>query len=179
MVSGVFKQGISILKFRKAKAAPCGKKGADNHFLSNACECQAPCESRGGYLKNSSPGTSTYNQKENLNFPGCLEIEQGLLNENLLRYDDREISGLDVLFNGIEKIYDLNASIFNDAFLTGYDVSGIVHSIDTDEHDSTIEHKLVSGIDLQEKRFKPIDEEIGEKIPNECAVRARSSQLAG
>ena len=100
-----------LVRVRKAEAKPCVRKGKDNHRPNNRCECEALCKSFNGFKERTSTGTLKYikNETEPL-FKGCIEIEEYLIDNLLLRYDCKEKSGLDVLFNGIDKIHSLNAS---------------------------------------------------------------------
>ncbi len=99
-----------IVKVRKAKANPCSKKGIDNHRASSRCECEKSCLGISGLFDENSTGTSDHKKKcPESEFIGCLDIEKYLIEHNLLRYESRERSGLDVLFNGIEKVHFLSA----------------------------------------------------------------------
>ena len=91
-----------VLKVRKQKASPCLKKGIDNYLVSNLCEHAATCKLNGDYL----------NSRSEL-YKLCLNVENNLTDNRLIRYELREMSGLEVLFEGIEKIYNLNSEIFN------------------------------------------------------------------
>lgn len=96
------------MKVRKQKASPCLKKGIDNYLVTNLCEHAATCKLNGDYL----------NSKSEL-YKLCLNVEHDLTDNQLIRYELREMSGLEVLFEGIEKIYNLNSEIFNYDYFEG------------------------------------------------------------
>ncbi|MCY4643791.1 MAG: hypothetical protein OXB88_04160 [Bacteriovoracales bacterium] len=105
---------------RKSKGAPCRKKGKDNAIRRNSCECLEVCrflgkglekkeedqpkKKEGAYIDAKSPAVERYReQNPESGFNGCTEVEQCLINWELLRYEAREPSGLEVLFKGIVK----------------------------------------------------------------------------
>jgi len=90
------------LKVRKQNATPCLKKGIDNYKVSNLCELSSHCKNCDAFK----------NQNSNT-FKFCQEVESYLVDNQLIRYEMREMTGLEVLFDGIEKIYNLNAEIYN------------------------------------------------------------------
>ncbi len=90
------------MKVKKQKATPCLKKGIDNELSSSRCELESICKARGDYLNSDSELYTL-----------CLKAEEHLTENNLIRYELREMSGLEVLFEGIERIYNLNAEVFN------------------------------------------------------------------
>jgi predicted DNA binding protein len=98
------------MRVRKANASPCARKGKDNHKASTRCESEELCKALSWFKTKSCTGTIDYNKaSSNSIFKGCFEIEEYLINNQLLRYDSKEKSGLDVLFNGIEKLHSLSA----------------------------------------------------------------------
>ena len=88
------------MKVRKQNATPCLKKGIDNYKVSNLCELSSHCKNCDAFK----------NQNSNT-FKFCQEVESYLVDNQLIRYEMREMTGLEVLFDGIEKIYNLNAEI--------------------------------------------------------------------
>lgn len=97
-----------VLKVRKQKASPCLKKGIDNHLVANLCEYASICKLNNDYL----------NSKSEI-YGLCLDTEIYLTENQQIRYELREMSGLEVLFDGIEKIYNLNSEIYNYDFFKG------------------------------------------------------------
>lgn len=102
------------MKVRPQVAKPCAKKGMDNNSSSPFCECQPDCDKSQIFLYPDSKGTIRHNQSTITAFLGCLPLEEELIQNQLLRYESRELGGLEVLFEGIESIQNLNAEIFND-----------------------------------------------------------------
>lgn len=118
------------MKIRQQVARPCEKKGLDNHLFSKACECLASCIQSKGYLKIESIGTINYKNEAQSLFNGCHDVDKYLISQNLIRYESREKGGLEVLFEGIEAIQNLNGEIFNYDYLDGVDYLnpvGIAH----------------------------------------------------
>lgn len=101
------------MKVRQQIARPCEKKGDAIIGLSR-CECLASCKNQRGYLHSESKGTLLYLSKTSSSFSGCLPLEQSLIAEKLIRYETREDSGFEVLFEGIESVQNLNSEIFED-----------------------------------------------------------------
>ena len=101
------------MKVRQQIARPCEKKGDAIIGLSR-CECLASCKNQRGYLQPESKGTLLYLRETSSSFSGCLPLEQALISENLIRYETREDSGFEVLFEGIESVQNLNSEIFED-----------------------------------------------------------------
>ena len=96
------------MKVRKQNARPCLKKGIDNHKVSSLCELASTCKE-----------CNDFQNSDSELFSICQVVENYLVQNNLVRYELREISGLEVLFDGIEKIYNLNAEIYNYDYLEG------------------------------------------------------------
>lgn len=109
------------MKIRQQVARPCEKKGMDNYRLAYTCECLATCDKLKGFLKPDSAGTINHKNNSDTIFNGCLDLEDFLIKESLIRYESREYGGLEVLFEGIESIQNLNAELFNDDYLDGED----------------------------------------------------------
>lgn len=105
--------GVYRLKVRAQIAKPCDKKG-DSLLGISRCECLASCKIDNGYLRQTSTGTVHFLRSQTSAFQGCLPLEEELIKENLIRYETRETSGLEVLFEGIEWAQNLNAEIFED-----------------------------------------------------------------
>lgn len=101
------------MKVRVQVAKPCEKKG-DSLLGLSRCECLASCKKENGYLRPTSPGTIHFLSSASSIFEGCLPLEESLIQENLIRYETREDSGLEVLFEGIESAQNLNSEIFED-----------------------------------------------------------------
>jgi hypothetical protein len=98
------------VRVRLAKAAPCKKKGIDNRLSSSGCECSAVCSAADSYEYLESKGTRDYLQNfPQTEFTSCTDVERYLIENQYIRYDSREISGLDVIFNGIDKLRNLSA----------------------------------------------------------------------
>lgn len=96
------------MKVRKQNAKPCLKKGIDNYKVSSLCELSSFCKECDAF-KNSNSDL----------FKICQEVEEFLTENNLIRYELREMSGLEVLFDGIEKIYNLNSELYNQDHFEG------------------------------------------------------------
>ncbi|GEM_PF-5933977 len=101
------------MKVRAQEAKPCEKKG-DKVRGSSFCECMASCKKEKGYLRLTSAGTLQYLRSQTSVFLGCLPLEETLIQDHLIRYESREVGGLEVLFEGVESAQNLNAEIFND-----------------------------------------------------------------
>lgn len=101
------------MKVKQQIPKPCEKKG-DAIIGSSRCECLASCKNQRGYLHSESKGTLLYLGKTSSPFNGCRPLEQSLIAENLIRYETREDSGFEVLFEGIESVQNLNSEIFDD-----------------------------------------------------------------
>lgn len=99
------------MKVRVQTAKPCERKG-DLVLGSPLCECLKSCKAQKGYLKDSSAGTLNHHKVTNSGFTGCLILEEALIHEHLIRYETREVGGLEVLFEGVEEEQNLNAEIF-------------------------------------------------------------------
>ena len=67
------------MKTRKQQAKPCERKGKDNHLFSFSCELRDMCFG----LKD-----------DHRDF--CLKLEESLIDDGLLRYEIKEITGLHV-----------------------------------------------------------------------------------
>ena len=99
------------MKTRKQQAKPCERKGKDNHLFSFSCELRDVCFG----LKD-----------DHRDF--CLKLEESLIDDGLVRYETKEITGLHVLFNGIEKTISTNSEdLFHDEFLYE-DLNGTIDS---------------------------------------------------
>lgn len=138
------------MKVRKAEAKPCARKGKDNHRPSSRCECEAVCKSLEGFKERTSAGTLKYRENESeTSFKGCIEVEEYLIDNLLLRYDSKEKSGLDVLFNGIDKIHSLNASSLDLDNLGTTDIPDkdltIGEALDTYSYE--VENKLLDNLE--------------------------------
>ncbi len=101
------------MKVRAQVAKPCEKKG-DSTFGLSRCECLTSCKNQNGYLGPTSAGTIHFIRSQTSAFQGCLPLEEKLIQENLIRYETREVGGLEVLFEGVESAQNLNAEIFED-----------------------------------------------------------------
>jgi hypothetical protein len=92
------------LKVRKQTSKPCEKKGKNNHLPKWSCELRDICKARD--FEHSSI---------------CMKIEQELIDEGLLRYEIKEVTGLHVLFNGLSSIHNLNCESLSDEENIYYD----------------------------------------------------------
>ena len=110
------------MRTRKPVAKPCERNGEDNICRKNPariCRLKTFPTEKGCRGEYRSPMLSENQAQSDLvafkdsQFLGCQFVEEKLIDERLVRYDSREVTGLAVLFNGIEKIHDLNSSIFN------------------------------------------------------------------
>ena len=101
------------MKVRPQVPKPCEKKGDSIQGFSR-CECLATCKKQNGYLRPTSKGTLQFLCSQTSAFQGCLPLEESLIQENLIRYETREDTGLEVLFEGVEAVQNLNAEIFED-----------------------------------------------------------------
>lgn len=110
------------MKIRQQTARPCDKKGSDNYRFSYSCECLKECDKLKGFLKPDSTGTINHKNNSETLFNGCLELENLLVEESLIRYETRELGGIEILFEGVECIQNLNAEIYNDDYLGGEDL---------------------------------------------------------
>lgn len=99
------------MKVRQQTPKPCEKKGCDNHFRSNLCKIRDLCRDLGGYLTEEAAGTQKY---EDEGFVGCMDIEEYLTANHLIRYETRELTGLEVLFDGIESSDSVDDFIYDD-----------------------------------------------------------------
>ena len=128
------------MKVRKSIPNPCQRKGEDNQHLLKECECRAECKTLGGYLNPDSKGTIAFKKQnkskkisKKFQFNGCQQIEGLLIDNYELRYDGREVTGLEVLFNGIEQIQDYRGSTH---FYT-------YTSNDVNDHSTNIENAMI------------------------------------
>jgi hypothetical protein len=133
------------MKNRQQVARPCEKKGLDNYRPSSLCECLPGCEKLKSFLKPNSLGTINHLNNSDSSFSGCLELEDFLLKELLIRYETREVGGLEVLFEGIESIHNLNAEIFNDDYLNGEDLLSSVGMASF--YLDSLENKVIDDVD--------------------------------
>ncbi|HXH76680.1 MAG TPA: hypothetical protein VNJ08_17045 [Bacteriovoracaceae bacterium] len=101
------------MKVRVQVPKPCERKG-DSILGLSRCECLASCKKQNGYLRPTSTGTIHFLRSQTSAFQGCLPLEDILIQENLIRYESREIGGLEVLFEGVESAQNLNSEIFED-----------------------------------------------------------------
>ena len=101
------------MKVRAQVAKPCEKKGDSIQGLSH-CECLVSCKIQNGYLRPTSVGTVHFLRSQKSAFEGCLGLEEKLIQKNLIRYETREVGGLEVLFEGVESVQNLNAEIFEE-----------------------------------------------------------------
>lgn len=140
-------------------ANPCGRKG-DSHFGPSHCECIAACKKLKDFKNAGDTGTRRHHQKHSSQFQGCLPLEERLIKEKSIRYETREESGLEVLFEGVEFAQNLNSEVFTD---TGEatSISGYLDTVGnflTDAQDN--DRKLTKGIKFHEeglKDFLPAD----------------------
>ena len=103
------------MKVRKAKAQPCKRKGVDNSDFSDFCECFEKCQNLGGFLTSHARGTNHFKKDTESKFEGCLTLEKSLIDHQQLRYDGRETTGLDVLFNGVKDSQDFEPLLDGDS----------------------------------------------------------------
>lgn len=101
------------MKARPQVAAPCTRKG-DLQRGPRRCECMASCKTLKGFKTLESIGTLEHQRSQKTSFQGCLQIDESLIKENLIRYETREPMGMEVLFEGIESTFNLNSEIFID-----------------------------------------------------------------
>ena len=172
------------MKVRKADAAPCRRKGQDSATKRTSCECLKTCrflgkglekeedkaqkrknKRKGAYINATSPAVERYREKNpQSDFNGCTELEQFLINCELLRYDAREPSGLEVLFRGIDKgttdcgidrVRGLTADHFN------------ADNIEDFGNNEMNLAETVSAYSHKENNYNPtLYEDRGESIPN-------------
>ncbi len=163
------------VRVRKADASPCAKKGKDNHKSSSRCECEKLCKASSWFKSQSCSGTIKHNQSDPQGiFKGCFELEEYLINNQLLRYDSKEKSGLDVLFSGIEKLHSLSADYFdidnlgelsscNDNLTVGEAITSYSYEVDNlqifDEEDESKE--LDSNLYVEESALNYIPASLG------------------
>jgi len=163
------------VKVRKADASPCSRKGKDNHKTSSRCECEKLCKALSWFKSQNCTGTIEYIRNESKSqFKGCFGIEEYLINNQLLRYDSKEKSGLDVLFNGIEKLHSLSADYLdidnlgdlnssNDDLTVGEAISSYSYEIDNqqffDEEEENEE--LDSNLYIEESTLNYIPASLG------------------
>jgi predicted DNA-binding protein (UPF0251 family) len=102
------------MKFRSQIAAPCKKKADSKKKNSFTCECLSSCKKLQGFLNQTSKGTIKHQKEHNTKFSGCLSLEQYLIDNVLLRYESKEMTGLEVLFEGIEAAQNINAELLQD-----------------------------------------------------------------
>ena len=138
------------MKIRQQAARPCDKKGCDNTRFSFSCECLKECDQLHGFLKPDSTGTINHKNNTETLFNGCLELENFLVEESLVRYETRELGCYEVLFDGVECLQNFNSELFNEDDLDGEDqlspagiASFYLNSIEnkvTDETDNEKQH---------------------------------------
>jgi hypothetical protein len=128
------------LKVRKQNPSPCLKKGNDNYRVSNLCEINSSCKNCGAFKNSDSPI-----------FKLCIDIETYLTENYLICYELREMSGLEVLFEGIEKIYNLNGEIYYSDFMEGggpHNLNQISTSLDAQSSESLKKDTLSKNEDF-------------------------------
>ena len=110
------------MKVRQQTARPCERKGKDNNLFSFSCELRSKCSA----LK-----------EDHRDF--CLKIEESLVQDGLVRYETKEITGLHVLFNGIEKTFGSSSEdLIDDDFLyddIGGSIDNHFKSLNTREYE--------------------------------------------
>lgn len=100
------------MKRESKSIRPCEKKGVDSSSSPSYCECFEACEKFQSFLLKNSEGTLKYNISTSSNFLGCKDIEDYLIKNNLIRYELREELGLEILFEGLEKIESLEENLY-------------------------------------------------------------------
>lgn len=145
------------MKTRKQQAKPCERKGKDNHLFSFSCELRDVCFG----LKDDHRGF-------------CLKLEESLIDDGLVRYEAKEITGLHVLFNGIEKTISTNSEdLFDDDFLYD-DLNGTIdnhfNSLNSREYEKETSIQS-SNVDYQ-TGVSALNSELGYN-------RAKSSEIFG
>lgn len=136
------------MKVRTQTASPCEKKG-DLVLGSPLCECIKSCKVQKGYLKDSSNGTQIHKKSFPTNFTGCLSLEESLIEDGFIRYETREVGGLEVLFEGVEEAQNLNAEIFiDDSPADLPDYLDVIGNLLTDDRDN--DRKLKKGTAFDE-----------------------------
>tara|TARA_Y100000768_G_scaffold98349_1_gene71750 strand:+ start:3494 stop:4711 length:1218 start_codon:yes stop_codon:yes gene_type:complete len=136
------------LKVRKQNASPCFKKGIDNYKVDNLCEFSKTCKLKGDF-----------NNPDSKLHQVCIETESYLTENNLIRYELREMSGLEILFQGIEKIYNLNSEIYNDDRFEGIgpnDLTQMSMAIDQQNSSALKKDKLIQKEDYLNENQKII-----------------------
>lgn len=119
------------MKVRLAKAAPCLKKGIDNKLSAPYCECREPCRAANSYEFINSKGSQKYLKDNPLFlFKSCTDVESYLIENQYIKYDSREQSGLDVLFNGIDKLRNLTSDHLELDCIGNEDITNQEMSID-------------------------------------------------
>jgi hypothetical protein len=117
----------------------------------------ASCKKEKGYLKPVSTGTLHYLRSQTLAFQGCLPLETSLIKDHLIRYESREVGGLEVLFEGVESAQNLNAEIFEDDG-TATQIDGFLNSAPdllTDSLDNDRNLKMASSLDKGIRGYLP------------------------
>src|SRR5665647_1122764 len=143
------------MKVRAQTAKPCEKKG-DLVLGSPLCECMKSCKAQKGYLKDSSTGTLQHQKSLPFTFTGCLSLEESLIEENLIRYETREVGGLEVLFEGVEESQNLNAEIFNDDTPANVpDYMDVIGDFLTDDRDNNRKLKKATAFDEGLRAYFP------------------------
>lgn len=164
------------MKVRTQVANPCEKKG-DKRLGSPFCECIAPCKNLKDFLKPESKGTIQHQRIATTTFKGCLPLEEELISDNLIRYETREIGGLEVLFEGIETTQNLNAEIFMDdgvpSSLSTY-LDGVGNFL-TDSYDNDRNLKKATSSDEGLRDFLPGALGFAQSGANAFAARAPES----
>lgn len=145
------------MKVRAQEAKPCEKKG-DKVRGSSYCECMTACKKEKGYLKSTSAGTLHHQRSRSSAFIGCLPLEEILIQDHLIRYETREVGGLEVLFEGVEAAQNLNAEIFQDDG-TATQVEGFL---------ATTPNLLTESLDNDRglKKASPLDQGLRDYLPN-------------
>ena len=85
------------------------------------------CKREKGYLKPTSTGTIHYLRSQTSAFQGCLSLDETLIQDQLIRYELPEEKGLEVLFEGVESVYNLNREFFHDDG-TATEIDGFLNS---------------------------------------------------
>lgn len=143
------------MKVRAQTARPCEKKG-DLVLGSSLCECIKSCKAQKGYLKDSSAGTLHHRNSPTTAFAGCLPLEESLIEDHLVRYETREVGGLEVLFEGVEDAQNLNVEIFiEDSPSNVHDYLDVIGDFLTDDRDNDRKLKKATAFDEGLRAYFP------------------------
>ncbi len=132
-----------IMKVRKQTARPCERKGVDNHLVQKSCELKAFCFKR-----------QNKSSLHNVAFEICHKVEADLIESGLLRYELKESPGLEVLFDGIEKLQSLNDEILTSDDITEFELFALPQIESSNLEESTESFELEDGLKASRSKFR-------------------------